>query len=32
VLTEVAHRGSTFHLVKVESEEEIGCEKILLME
>jgi len=32
VLTEVAHRGSTFHLVEVESEEEIGCEKILLME
>jgi hypothetical protein len=32
VLTEVANRGSTFHLVEVESEEEIGCEKILLME
>jgi hypothetical protein len=32
VLTEVAHRGSTFHLVQVESEEEIGCEKVLLVE
>jgi len=31
VLT-VAHRGSTFHLVEVESEEEIGREEILLME
>jgi hypothetical protein len=32
VLTEVAHRRSTFHLVQVESEEEIGCEKVLLAE
>jgi len=32
VLTEVAHRGSTFHLVRVESEGEIGCEKVLLAE
>jgi len=30
MLTEVAHRGCTFHLVQVESEGEIGCEKVLL--
>ena len=32
VLTEAAHRRSTFHLVEVESESEIGCDKVLLAE
>ena len=32
VLTEAVHRRSTFHLVQVESEKEIGCDKVLLAE
>jgi len=32
VLTAVAHRRSTFHLVRVESVEELGCEKALFVE
>jgi hypothetical protein len=32
VLSEVAHRHWTFHLLEVESEEELGCDEILLVE
>jgi hypothetical protein len=31
VLSEVAHRHWTFHLLEVESEEELGCDEIVLV-
>jgi hypothetical protein len=32
VLTEAVHRRSTFHLVQVESEKEVGCARLFLAE